>query len=322
MKAARLVVGARRSPLSRAQAEWVGDRLRERWPGLSVEYRLIATAGDRDRVTPLPAIGAKGLFTEELERALRDGRIDVAVHSLKDLPAESPDGLTLAAVPEREDPRDVLVVREALAGAEGRGGLDALGRLPAGSRVGTSSLRRAAQLRAQRSGIEPAPVRGNVGTRLRKLDEGEFEALVLAAAGLRRLGLWPPGASVLDEGWLPAPGQGALGLQCRAGDDAALGRVGALDDPAARAEVTAERALLAALEGGCRVPIAARAQHAGEDLRLEAAVYDVAGGRPLEAATRGLAAKARELGLQLAGRLLDAGAAALVTRARRSTPFA
>lgn len=322
MKAARLVVGARRSPLSRAQAEWAGNRLRERWPGLSVEYRFIATAGDRDRVTPLPEIGAKGLFTEALERALRDGRIDVAVHSLKDLPAESPEGVTLAAVPEREDPRDVLVVRAAAAGAGGRGGLDALRRLHAGSRVGTSSLRRAAQLRAHRSDVEPAPIRGNVGTRLRKLDEGAFEALVLAAAGLRRLGLWPAGASFLDEGWLPAPGQGALGLQCRADDAAALGRVGALEDPAARDEVTAERALLAALEGGCRVPIAARARRAGENLRLEAAVYDVAGGRPLEAATRGLAAKARELGLQLAGRLLDAGAAALVTRARRSTPFA
>ncbi|WP_419937588.1 hydroxymethylbilane synthase [Candidatus Palauibacter sp.] len=322
MKAARLVIGARRSPLSRAQAEWAGDRLRERWPGLPVAYRFLSTAGDRDRVTPLPAIGAKGLFTEELERALRDGRIDVAVHSLKDLPAESPHGVTLAAVPEREDPRDVLVVRDVRGGGGRRGGLDVLGRLPAESCVGTSSLRRAAQLRAHRSDIAPAPIRGNVGTRLRKLDEGGFDALVLAAAGLRRLGLWPPGTSVLDEGWLPAPGQGALGLQCRAGDDGVLDRVGALDDPAARAEVTAERALLAALEGGCRVPIAARARRAGEDLRLEAAVYDVAGGRPLEAIGRGLAANAERLGRELAARLLDAGAGALVARARRSTPFA
>ena len=317
-----LVVGARRSPLSRAQAEWVGDRLRERWPGLPVEYRFISTAGDRDRSTPLPAIGAKGLFTEELERALRGGRLDLAVHSLKDLPAEAPDGLTLAAVPEREDPRDVLVVRDVRGGAGPLRGPEALNRLPAGARVGTSSLRRAAQLRAHRSDIEPMPVRGNVGTRLRKLDEGGFEALVLAAAGLRRLGLWPPGACLLEEGWLPAPGQGALGLECRAGDAEVLGRVGALDDDDARAEVTAERALLAALEGGCRVPIAARARRSGDGLRLEAAVYDVAGGPPLEAATRGRAAEARELGLRLAARLLDAGADALVARARRSTPFA
>ncbi|WP_419858841.1 hydroxymethylbilane synthase [Candidatus Palauibacter irciniicola] len=316
-----LVVGARRSPLSRAQAAWVGERLRERWPELSVEYRFISTAGDRDPGTPLPEIGGKGLFTEDLERALRKGDIDVAVHSLKDLPTDLPDGLTLGAVPSREDPRDVLVVRESpVAAPRDTGGRDLLRRLPSGARVGTSSLRRAAQLRAARADLEPRAIRGNVETRLRKLEDGRFEALVLAAAGLRRLGLWPRGARVLDEGWLPAPGQGALGLQCRDGEDGAAARIGALDDPAARAEATAERALLAALEGGCRVPIAARASLRGEDLRLRAAVYDVDGGPPVEAAGTGARASAGALGRRLAERLLEAGASGLVERARRLSP--
>ncbi|WP_419859898.1 hydroxymethylbilane synthase [Candidatus Palauibacter sp.] len=313
-----LVVGARRSPLSRAQAEWVGDRLRERWPGLPVEYRFISTAGDRDRSTPLPAIGGKGLFTEDLERALREREIDVAVHSLKDLPADLPDGLMLGAVPSREDPRDVLVVRDSLDSAapdDGRG--DVLGRLPAGARVGTSSLRRAAQLRASRADLDPRPIRGNVDTRLRKLEDGGFEALVLAAAGLRRLGLWPRGAHALDDGWLPAPGQGALGLQCRAGEDGMAARVQALDDVTARQEVTAERALLAALEGGCRVPIAARAFPRGEDLCLRAAVYDVDGGSPVEGAETGPRASPFAIGRGLAERMLEAGASRLVERARR-----
>ena len=316
MKAARLVIGARRSPLSRAQAEWAGDRLRERWPGLPVAYRFLSTAGDRDRVTPLPAIGAKGLFTEELERALRDGRIDVAVHSLKDLPAESPHGVTLAAVPEREDPRDVLVVRDVRGGGGRRGGLDVLGRLPAESCVGTSSLRRAAQLRAHRSDIAPAPIRGNVGTRLRKLDEGGFDALVLAAAGLRRLGLWPPGTSVLDEGWLPAPGQGALGLQCRAGDDGVLDGWGPRR-PRRPREVTAEAALLAPLEAAAGTH---RGPRPGAGRSSAEAPSTTGRGRP-SGATRD-SPHAERLGRELAARLLDAGAGALVARARRSTPFA
>ena len=318
---APLVIGARRSPLSRAQAAWVGERLGERWPGLPIEYRFISTAGDRDPGTPLPEIGGKGLFTEDLERALREGDIDVAVHSLKDLPTDLPDGLMLRAVPPREDPRDVLVVRESPAAApRDAGGRDLLRRLPSGARVGTSSLRRAAQLRAARADLEPRPIRGNVHTRLRKLEDGRFEALVLAAAGLRRLGLGPPGIHVLDGDWLPAPAQGALGLQCRVGGDGMAARVEALDDPVARAEVTAERALLAALEGGCRVPIAARASLRGEDLRLRAAVYDVDGGPPVQAAGAGARAAAGALGRRLAEQLLEAGASRLVERARRLSP--
>ncbi|MDE2879188.1 hydroxymethylbilane synthase [Candidatus Palauibacter soopunensis] len=316
-----LVVGARRSPLSRVQATWVGERLRERWPEVPIEYRFISTAGDRDPGTPLPEIGGKGLFTEDLERALREGDIDVAVHSLKDLPADLPDGLMLGAVPSREDPRDVLVIRDSVVSApRDADGCRLLRRLPAGARVGTSSLRRAAQLLAARTDLDPRPIRGNVDTRLRKLEDGRFEALILAAAGLRRLGLWPRGAYVLDDGWLPAPGQGALGLQCRAGQDGMATRVRALDDPTARQEVTAERALLAALEGGCRVPIAARASLRGEDLLLRAAVYDVDGGPPVEAAETGSAAAAVALGRRLAEHMLEAGAARLVERARRLSP--
>ena len=318
---APLVVGARRSPLSRAQATWVGGRLRERWPELPIEYRFISTAGDRDPRTPLPEIGGKGLFTEDLERALREGDIDVAVHSLKDLPADLPDGLMLGAVSSREDPRDVLVVRDSLVSAPREAdGRRLLQRLPFGARVGTSSLRRAAQLRASRADLDPRPIRGNVDTRLRKLEDGGFEALVLAAAGLRRLGLRPRGAYVLDGRWLPAPGQGALGLQCRAGEDPMATRVQALDDPTARREVTAERALLAALEGGCRVPIAARASLRGEELRLRAAVYDVDGGPPVEAADTGSGSSAFLLGRRLADRMLAAGASRLVERARRLSP--
>ena len=313
----RVIVGARRSPLSRAQAGWVGERLRERWPGLSVDFSFISTAGDRDAATPLPAIGGKGLFTEDLERALREGEIDVAVHSLKDLPVVPPEGLTLGAVPAREDARDVLVVGDAPAGSGGgTDGLEALRRLSAGARVGTSSLRRVAQIRAHRPDLDPRPVRGNVDTRLRKLAEGGFEALVLAAAGLKRLGLRPPGASVLDEGWLPAPAQGALGLQCRAGDAPVLRFLRVLDDDDARAETRAERSLLATLEGGCRVPIAARARSAGDELRLDAAVYDVAGGPPIQDAATGPASDAASVGRRLAQRMLDAGASPLVERAR------
>ena len=299
----------------------MGDRLEERWPDLSVDYRFISTDGDRDPHTPLPAIGAKGLFTQDLERALRRGRIDIAVHSLKDLPVASPAGLSLAAVPPREDPRDVLVVRDSrVSTAADGGGPEILRRLPSGARVGTSSLRRAAQVRAARADLEPRPVRGNVDTRLRKLEEGRFEALVLAAAGLRRLGLWPAGAFAMNEGWLPAPGQGALAVQCRVADDGVGARVRALDDPAARAEVTAERGLLAALEGGCRVPIAARASVAGQDLRLRAAVYDVQGGAPIADAAEGPAPEAEDVGLRLARRMLAAGAAELVDRARGFSP--
>lgn len=221
------------------------------WPGLPCVTRVIDTAGDRTQASgePLPEIGGKGLFTEELERALRDGEIDIAVHSLKDLPTEDSDGVVVGAVTAREDVRDCLVAREAAS----------LSELPGGAVVGTSSLRRTAQLRAARSDLDIRSIRGNVDTRVRKVGEGEFDAVVLAAAGVRRLELDDAVSEWLaPDVMLPAPGQGALAIQCRA-DDPMLDVVRAIDDASARAETTAERAFLRALGAGCAAPLAALA---------------------------------------------------------------
>lgn len=242
-------IGTRSSALALRQAGQVESQLAARGiASVLVEY---TTLGDRILDRPLAQIGEKGLFTAELEADLRAGRIDCAVHSLKDLPTANPEGIVLVAILEREDPRDALVVRA---------GVDAvnLETLPEGARVGTSSLRRQAQLRAFRPDLEVCELRGNVGTRLRKLDEGQMDAALLAAAGLRRLGLTERIVALLDApDWLAAPGQGAIAVQTRADDAALLATLGVLDDAPTRLAVTAERALLAALEGGCQVPIGA-----------------------------------------------------------------
>lgn len=242
-------IGTRSSALALRQAGQVESQLAARGiASVLVEY---TTLGDRILDRPLAQIGEKGLFTAELEVDLRAGRIDCAVHSLKDLPTANPEGIVLVAILEREDPRDALVVRA---------GVDAvnLETLPEGARVGTSSLRRQAQLRAFRPDLEVCELRGNVGTRLRKLDEGQMDAALLAAAGLRRLGLTERIVALLDApDWLAAPGQGAIAVQTRADDAALLATLGVLDDAPTRLAVTAERALLAALEGGCQVPIGA-----------------------------------------------------------------
>lgn len=244
-----LRIGTRSSELALRQARQVESQLAARGiDSVLVEY---TTLGDRILDRPLAQIGEKGLFTAELEADLRAGRIDCAVHSLKDLPTADPEGIVLVAILEREDPRDALVVRA---------GVDAvsLETLPEGARVGTSSLRRQAQLRALRPDLEVCELRGNVGTRLRKLDEGQMDAALLAAAGLRRLGLTERIVALLDApDWLAAPGQGAIAVQTRVDDAALLSALGALDDAPTRLAVTAERALLAALEGGCQVPIGA-----------------------------------------------------------------
>lgn len=242
-------IGTRSSALALRQAGQVESQLAARGiASVLVEY---TTLGDRILDRPLAQIGEKGLFTAELEADLRAGRIDCAVHSLKDLPTADPEGIVLVAILEREDPRDALVVRA---------GVDAvsLETLSEGARVGTSSLRRQAQLRALRPDLEVCELRGNVGTRLRKLDEGQMDAALLAAAGLRRLGLTERIVALLDApDWLAAPGQGAIAVQTRADDAALLATLGVLDDAPTRLAVTAERALLAALEGGCQVPIGA-----------------------------------------------------------------
>lgn len=250
---AAVVLGTRASALARAQTERVIELLHAAWPGLACETRAIVTKGDRTQSTgePLPDIGGKGLFTAELEQALRAGDIDVAVHSLKDLPTEEAVDIALGAVCLREDVRDCLVARDGLALVE----------LPAGAVVGTSSLRRAAQLRAMRPDLEVRSIRGNVDTRVRKVREGEFDAVVLAAAGVRRLGLEDAVTEWLsEETMLPAPGQGALAVQCRAGDERVLELLTPIDDPVTRAATTAERTFLQALGAGCTAPVAAYAQ--------------------------------------------------------------
>ena len=242
-------IGTRSSELALRQAAFVEHALREH--GFDTELVTYTTVGDRVLDRPLSAIGAKGLFTAELEADLIHGRIDCAVHSLKDLPTTDAPGLTIVALLEREDPRDALVVGPGLTARS----LDAL---PPGTRVGTSSLRRRAQLRAMRPDVEVCELRGNVGTRLRKVDEGVVDAALLAAAGLKRLGLGHRIVETLDAPvWLAAPGQGAIAVQARSTDEAMLSVLRLLDHAETRVAVSAERALLAALEGGCQVPIGA-----------------------------------------------------------------
>ena len=246
---ARVRIGTRSSELALRQAREVAAAL-ERL-GVAAELVTYTTVGDRRLDEPLHAIGAKGLFTEELEADLLAGRTDCCVHSLKDLPTASPAGLAVVAQLRREDPRDALVLRPGVAAAS-------LGELPAGARVGTSSLRRRAQLLAARPDVEVLELRGNVPTRLRKVDEGQVDAAVLAAAGLHRLGLAARVAAYLEPpGWLPAAGQGAIAVQARAGDAPLVALLSRLDDAATTAATTAERSFLAGLEGGCQVPIGA-----------------------------------------------------------------
>ncbi|MBI4575859.1 MAG: hydroxymethylbilane synthase [Planctomycetes bacterium] len=303
----RLIIGTRGSRLALAQAAWVRDRLLSLHPGLSVSLEVVHTSGDRLSDRPLPEIGGKGLFTAELEEALRGGGIHVAVHSLKDLPTGPTEGLCLAAVPLREDPRDCLVSRGGL-------GLDDL---PRGARVGTSSLRRAALLRSVRPDLEVLPLRGNVDTRLARVDSDELDASVLAVAGLRRLGLGARAARPLDPEAFPgAPGQGALALQTRPEGDARRLASALHHVPTARA-VEAERALLATLEAGCQAPVGALALETGEGrLRLVAAVVSPDGRRSVRGVEEGPASEAAALGNGLARRLLDGGAAEVVASAR------
>jgi len=260
------------------QAEHVAGTLRAAWPGLHVELVPFVTEGDRALDRPLPEIGGKGVFTAELERALLDGRIDLAVHSLKDLPTADSDGLAIGATTEREDPRDAWVC------PTGRG----LAELPPGAVVGTSSLRRGAQLLRQRPDLTIRSIRGNVETRIRKVEEGGYDASVLALAGLCRLGIEDRAASVLPlDVMLPSPGQATLGVQVRAGDAGVLRLVGALDHAETRAAVTAERAFLAGLGGGCSAPVAAYAEVRRGRLRFHGRVLSTDGARVVEVRTEG-----------------------------------
>ncbi|MDJ0723296.1 MAG: hydroxymethylbilane synthase [Desulfobacterales bacterium] len=304
-------IGTRGSKLALWQAEWVKSRLESLHAGLKVELTIIKTKGDKILDVPLAKVGGKGLFVKEIEEALLAGRIDLAVHSMKDMPAEIPAGLCIGAVPEREVPADALIAPEGLT----------LDTLPRGARIGTSSLRRASQLRRVRPDIEIVPLRGNLDTRLRKLDEGQMEAIVLAAAGVRRLGLEKRISQKLDtEVMLPAVGQGALCIETRDGDTTIAPLVAPLEDAATRIAITAERAYLHRLEGGCQVPIAGHATLHDGQLTLRGLVSDLEGQTVIQATQVGRPEKAETLGRDLAEHLLAQGARAVLDRLQTELP--
>jgi hydroxymethylbilane synthase len=303
----QFIIGSRGSRLALWQAEWVKTTLEELRAGVSVEIEIIKTSGDVMRDVPLAVIGGKGVFTKELEEALLAEKIDIAVHSLKDLPTTLPAGLHIAAITEREDPRDALILRADDVRKEG-----SLKSLRAGAIVGTSSPRRQSQLKHLRPDVEIKDLRGNVDTRLRKLDAGWYDAIILAAAGLRRLGFEGRISATIDtDEMLPAVGQGALGIETRATDQETNELVSLLEHAPTRAACTAERALLFALGGGCQVPIAAHATVAGSRLRLEALV--AGGGRIIRDSLEDDAEHAARAGEQLADRLRAQGADDLLT---------
>lgn len=294
----RLVLATRGSALALAQAEMVAARLRNTHSGLEVELRTIQTVGDRVLDRALSAIGDKGLFVKELETALLAGEADFAVHSCKDLPSLQPAGLVLAAFPRRADPRDALVSRHSLP----------LDRLPHRARVGTSSLRRQSQLRALRPDLEVVDLRGNVDTRLRKARGAEYDAIVLAAAGLERLGLAAEITELFEPRTLvPMVAQGALALECRATDLATAGLLAALDDAPTAVAVRAERALLRRLEGGCQVPIGAYASLDGDVLDMVGMIGLPDGSLVVRAEHRAGAGDPEAAGLALAEQLLARG---------------
>ncbi len=298
-----LVIATRRSRLALWQAGRVKALLEARHAGLRAELLALSTSGDELREASLASAGGKGLFVKELEAALADGRADLAVHSMKDVPVELSPGFSLAAIAEREDPRDALVSARAAS----------LAGLPAGAVVGTSSLRRQAQIAARHPALEVRPLRGNVETRLAKLDRGEYAAVVLAAAGLRRLGLEARIRAYLSpEECLPAPGQGALGLECLASRADVLALAAALEDAGAAACVRAERQVSRMLGGNCAIPLAAYAERAGERLRLRALVASPDGRQLARADCEGEADAPEALGTRAATLLREQGAARIL----------
>ena len=298
-----LIIGSRGSKLALWQAEHIQTQLQTLDPHLSIEIKIIKTTGDV-KTDPLTIIGGKGVFTKELEDALIDRRIDIAVHSLKDLPTILPEQLTIAAICEREDARDALVLRNP-------SHINSLSQLPDGAIIGTSSQRRLAQLKAQRQDVVVKDLRGNVDTRIRKLDEGQYDALILASAGLRRLGLHDRiSCAIPTNEILPAVGQGAIGIETRADDEFAVSTVGKLDHGITRIACVAERSLLRSLGGGCQFPIAAHATFPGDptQLHMEALVAAPDGSRIVRESATASATKAEELGQQLALQMRAGGA--------------
>jgi hydroxymethylbilane synthase len=310
-----LRIGSRGSQLALWQAHWVMDAIHRVRPDVRTELLVIKTTGDKILDVPLAKVGGKGLFVKEIEEAMLGGRIDIAVHSMKDMPAELPQGLCIGAVPKREDPRDALVAEK----------FRSLADLPKGARVGTSSLRRSAQLLHLRPDLLIEPLRGNLDTRLKKLTTTDLDAIVLAAAGLRRLGLADRITAVLDaDSMLPAVGQGALCIESRTDDETISAVLSALDDADTHTAVLAERAFLHRLEGGCQVPIAGHAtlhqmdkmdQTDEEDgLTITGLVAELDGSRLIKQTLAGPRDQAAELGLRLADALLAQGAGSILER--------
>jgi hydroxymethylbilane synthase len=298
-----LRLGTRASRLARFQTDLVRQALAELRPALEIQTVLVSTEGDRDVRTPLPEIGGKGVFTQELETALHEGEIDLAVHSLKDVPVEPSPGLALTTIGSREDPREVLISAWGWS----------LETLPHRAAVGTCSTRRAAQLLAVRPDLRLPPLRGNVDSRVRKALAGEFDAIVIAAAGVHRLGLAATIGEYLPfEVMLPAPGQGALAVQCRADDEPLLEKLRALEDAAVRSATDAERGFLEGLGGGCAAPIAALGRVEGGRLGLRGLVASADGRRVLRVTADGPVEEGRRLGLALADQARARGAEALL----------
>lgn len=300
-------IGTRSSPLALWQAQWVKDRLEQQWPALRVELVPVKTSGDRFQNISLSRIGGKGLFVKEIEEALQAGRVDLAVHSVKDMPAALPPGLTLSVIPQREDARDVLIAPNG----------ETLDELPEGTRIGTSSLRRQALLLHLRPDLHIEMLRGNVETRLRKQREGVVDATILAAAGLTRLGLMPARSHILDEQvFLPAVGQGALGIETRTEADVE-DFLRPLHHVETALAVTAERAFLRRMGGSCRTPLAAKATVRAEDVSLAALIASPDGQTVLRGHEDGPPATAEQLGVRVAERLLAQGGQEILARLER-----
>jgi hydroxymethylbilane synthase len=306
-----LRIATRKSPLALWQANHVRDELLARNPDLQVELLTMTTQGDKILDTPLAKVGGKGLFVKELELGMLEGRADFAVHSMKDVPVEFPEGLGLAAVLPREDPRDALISKD----------FSSIDALPQGARVGTSSLRRQCQLRARRPDLEVLDLRGNVNTRLKKLDDGDYDAILLAAAGVKRMG-WEKRITELlvPEQFIPAIGQGAIGIEIRSDDDRVRTLVGELNDTQTAIRVAAERALNEALQGGCQVPIAGYAEISHGVILLRALVGRPDGGQLVQGVISGKPEDAEELGQVLADDLLSRGAREILAEVYGEAP--
>jgi hydroxymethylbilane synthase len=293
----KLRIGTRASQLALWQANWVKSELEKKYPGMEVTLTKIKTIGDKILDVPLAQVGGKGLFVKEIEEAMLRGEIDIAVHSMKDVPTDFPDGLGLYCITEREDPRDAVISRNVK-----------FTDLPQGARIGTSALRRQAQLLKVRPDLEMCIIRGNVETRIRKLDEDKLDAVILAAAGLKRLGFTEKVAEYMDVDLsIPAIGQGALGIECRLDNHEIKETIAFFNHPQTSAAVRAERALLKRCEGGCQVPIAAHGTVDGDQLRLVGFIAAVDGSTSVRGEVNGSVADAELLGIRLAERLLDQG---------------